>query len=508
MATLSASLPPQAVTTPARWVPDSGLPSAAPGAVPLLACAGANALRPGKDALEAAGVATSWASGWTEALALFHDLRPVAVLVDDAFLAGEGARLCEAFRRLPGGSELPVLVICRGKADVRRALEAGATDVVEGRLDWQVVGHRLARLAAAFRAAQELHHSQTMLAKAKGIAADACVRLERERAVDRLIGLPNRAHLDWLVERALASSPQPGAGVALLFLDLDGFSEINDSLGRECGDEALKEVADRLTECLRANDLLGKRPPGFLQAVARLSGDEFALMLTGVVDEERLSQFARGVLETLSRAIPVGGTEVFLSASIGISLSSNLVSAAKLVQYAETALYEAKKRGGATFSLYHQSLSGATQSKLGLDRRLRTAFDRGEFCLYYQPIIEASSGKVVAAEALLRWADPARGLVPPLEFVPVAEDTGLMTTIGPWVVRQACQQLRAWMDDGLPAIRMAVNVSRCQLRRGDLPAMVRGALEQAGVDPGLLELEISERGVLRDEPAILAQFRG
>ncbi len=507
MATFPSSIPPQDVAALVPHARDEGSPSRSKCGTPLLVCADATALRSGRSALESAGFAVSRAAGWTEALALSQELQPGVVLVDDAFPTGDGGRLCEALRRLPGGSELPVLMICRNRASIDRALEAGATDVVGKPLDWQVVSRRLARLEKAFRTTQELEHSQAMLAEARRVAADASVRLEGQGAFDSLTGLPSRAHLDRLVERALASSRHAGAGVAVLFLDLDRFTEINDSLGRQGGDEALKQVAHRLAECLRKTDLLGRHAPGYLQAAARLSGDEFALMLTGVLDEEALSRFARVVLDMLSRPIPVGGTEVFLSASIGISFSSGPGSPSKLVQEAETALYEAKKRGGATFWLYRASLSGAAESKLGLDRRLRAAFDRGELCLYYQPVVESSSGRVVAAEALLRWADPSRGLVSPLEFIPVAEDTGLMTTIGAWVLRQASRQLRAWMDGGLPAIRMAVNVSRCQLRRGDFPATVQRVLEEVGLDPWLLELEISERGALRDEPAILAQFR-
>src|SRR6266571_4013807 len=251
MATFPSSIPPQDVAALVPHARDEGSPSRSKCGTPLLVCADATALRSGRSALESAGFAVSRAAGWTEALALSQELQPGVVLVDDAFPTGDGGRLCEALRRLPGGSELPVLMICRNRASIGRALEAGATDVVGKPLDWQVVSRRLARLEKAFRTTQQLDRSQAMLAEVRRVAADASVRLEGQGAFDSLTGLPSRAHLDRLVERALASSRHAGAGVAVLFLDLDRFTEINDSLGRQGGDEALKQVAHRLAECLR-----------------------------------------------------------------------------------------------------------------------------------------------------------------------------------------------------------------------------------------------------------------
>lgn len=502
--TSTTTLPAPATVGDAR---ESGLPLDRSVAVPLLVCADGSLLRSGGRALESAGLAVLQVVGWSEALDFLEAGRPQVVLLDEAFLAGNGHRLCEALRRAAGPA-LPILVACAGQPGMRRALEAGASDVVAKPLEWQVVTRRLTGLATAFRTVKELNRCQTLLEEANNIAADACVRLERHDTFDSLTGLPTRAHLDTLVGRALAGAWRLDGGVALLFIDLDRFTEINDSIGRPCGDQALKLVAERLTDCLRRSDLLGGHAPGFLRAAARLSGDEFALMLTGVADEGALASFAREVLEALSKAMPVGGTELFLSASIGIARSSGQGGASKLLQDAETALFAAKRRGGAGYSLYSESLSDAAQSKLGMNRRLRAAFYRHELLLHYQPVVESFSGRVVAVEALLRWHDPALASpVPASAFVEIAEETGLMRTIGAWVFQEACRQLRQWQDSGLPSMRMAVNVSPSQLRDSDLPAIVRAALESAAVDPGLLELEISERCALHDDPGILSQFR-
>ena len=494
------------ISAPGGHTRESSLELAGQTTAPLLACAEGGALKAGAAALKSAGLSVVPATGWPEALALLEAARPEVVLVDEAFLAGDGHRLCDALRRAAGAA-LPILVACAGQVGMRRALESGASDVLEKPIDWPVASRRLAGLAAAFRTARELTQCRAMLEEANHIAADACVRLERQDTFDSLTGLPNRAHLDTLVERALASAWRLDGGVALLFLDLDRFTEINDSLGRHSGDQALRMVAERLTDCLRRTDLLGGHAPGFLRAAARMSGDEFAVMLTGVADEAVLSRFARELLEALSKALPVGGTEIFLSASIGIACASRRGTASKLLQDAETALFAAKRSGGASYALYSEALSDAAQNKLGMNRRLRAAFYRRELCLHYQPVVESISGRVTAVEALLRWDDPTRGQVPASDFVGIAEETGLMRSIGGWVIQEACRQLREWQDQGLPAIRMAVNISPSQLRDSELPAIVRGAIESAAIDPALLELEISERCALHDDSGILAQFR-
>jgi EAL domain-containing protein (putative c-di-GMP-specific phosphodiesterase class I) len=170
-------------------------------------------------------------------------------------------------------------------------------------------------------------------------------------------------------------------------------------------------------------------------------------------------------------------------------------------------MYSARFGGGGCYRFYNEAFTGAAQSRLGMDRRLRSAFDRRELELHYQPVVEAGTRRVLGVEALLRWVDPQSGPVSPADFVPVAEDTGLMTPIGTWVLETACQQMKSWIDEGLPPMRVAVNVSRCQLERGDLAAEVQRVLKETGLSPELLELELSERGVLRGDPAILAQLR-
>ncbi len=480
----------------------------APGVSPtLLVCADEHVLAAGQAALAQNGFRTQRANGWAEALSLFGNQRPGAVLVDGAFLDGSGPRLCAALRRMSGRVPVPVLALCDGKRDVLRALEAGASDVVEKPLDWAVVSRRLACLHGEFRATTEATRLRALLNDAHKVMAQALASVEQQALVDPLTGLPSRLRLDQVLQRSLARSRRLEGGVALLTVDLDRFSDVNETLGRPAGDDVLRQVAGRLTSELRSRRVGAGQAPGLMLA-ARVGGDEFGLMLTEVVGREALSALAQGLLAALSQPFTAGGTEVYLSASLGIAVATADVSdPGELLQHAETAMYEAKRRGGSQFFVYSAALNGAVDLKLGMDRRLRSALEREAFTLQYQPVIEPATRRVLGVEALLRWQDAVHGWISPADFVPVAEETGLMTMIGSWVLRNACRQLKSWIEAGLPPLRMAVNVSRCQLERGDLAAEVERTLAETGLDPGLLELEISERGTLRSEPGIVAQLR-
>jgi diguanylate cyclase (GGDEF)-like protein len=448
------------------------------------------------------------ASTWSEALGTVERLPPDVAVVHASFEDGSAAELCSALRRLPGGEEIAIVVVGASGRAVRRALDAGATDVMRAPVDWDLLGRRVATLLAASRLRGELKRCQSEAESSRQLAAQACAQVEAQKGLDPLTSLPTRRVLQGLIERALGRSRGPGSAVALMLLDLERFSEINETLGRDGGDEALRLVAARLAEYLRSGEPeLPPRPGLLLRAAGRLSGDEFALVLTSVVDPATLSSFAEGMLAALAAPAQVKGTEVFLSATVGIAISSAGVDTSEaLFQQAETALYDAKRRGG-KWRFYSPALEGATERKLEIDRMLRRAFERGEIRLHYQPVLDVAHQHITGAEALLRWPDPELGWIPPIVFVPIAEETGLMMRIGDWVLHEACRELRSWIDGGLPPLRMAVNVARCQLERGGLLASVRSALAETGVPPERVELELSERGVLRGDTEVLTQLR-
>lgn len=469
----------------------------------ILACVDEGALRDGASHLAECGFAISRATGWGHALALARELQPSAVLLDNGFLEGAGPQLCAALRRAWGRIETPVLALCRGPREVQRALSAGASDVAEKPVQWELVGRRLGALVRAYRATSELDQNRRQLAQAHVAVAEARRQYEQLSLIDALTRLPNRTQLERIVERALRAGSGP---VALLTIDLDRFTELNETLGRKAGDELLRQAAGRLAGCLRTWPGVHGARPGVMTA-ARLGGDEFTLMLQDS-DAESLGALARLVLDTLRRSSTVNDTRVHLSASVGIAVASGSKPTPEaLLQHAETAMYEAKRGGGGQYRFYSEDLSIAAQARLNLDQRLRDVFERGALELHYQPLLAAASRRVLGVEALLRWSDPERGWIPPSEFIPVAEDMGMMGEIGVWVLEAACWQLRAWLDGGLPPIRVAVNVSRCQLESGDFAGEVARVLRETRLEPALLELELSERGALRRDPAILAQLR-
>ena len=473
----------------------------------VLACVETGDLATASRALAEIGFEVRGASGWSESLTLLRELRPAAVILDSSFLEGAGPQLCAALRRMSGRVETPVLALCRGRREVSRALEAGASDVVEKPLDWAVVCRRLSVLARAFLAQSEIERHRRQVGEAHRLVAEALNRVERRSRLDPLTGLPTRFHFERVLERALSRTGRERGSVAVMIVDIDRFTELNEALGRRAGDEILRQVAGRLSSCLRSRPLGSAAPPGVM-AAARLSGDEFTLMLTDAGRGDRVAGFASSVLEALGAPMEIGGTQVYLSASIGAAVAASADADAELLlQHADTALFAAKGRGGGQCQLYSEALGLEAEAKLDVDRRLRRAIERGELQLHYQPLVETRGRRLLGVEALLRWNDPERGLVAPADFIPIAEDTGLMTTIGAWVLATACRQLRAWLDEGLPPMRMAVNVARCQLERGDFAAEVERVLGETRIEPALLELELSERGALRSDPTIVAQLR-
>ncbi|WP_420476156.1 EAL domain-containing protein [Noviherbaspirillum sp. ST9] len=299
---------------------------------------------------------------------------------------------------------------------------------------------------------------------------------------DTLTGLPNRALLLDRLRQAVAQSQRIVKSVAVMFIDLDDFKHINDSLGHQVGDQLLQMVAERLQRCLRRGDTL-----------ARLGGDEFVLVLPSIDDDHAAASVAQKILDELRSTFYVNSHELHAGCSIGISLyPDDGEDADTLMRAADTAMYHAKGKGRGNYQFFMQSLNVAAQYRLAIANQLRQAISRGEFSLHYQPQVDMERGKIVSAEALLRWLQPDRGFIPPAEFIPIAEETGLITQIGEWVLREACLQLRRWRDAGHTELCMAVNLSARQLLQPDFVGSVERILLETGVPAAALELEITE----------------
>jgi len=326
-------------------------------------------------------------------------------------------------------------------------------------------------------------------------AAEA--RIEYLAHHDPLTNLPNRVLFKDRLERAIAHGERTGGHVALLFVDLDRFKTVNDSLGHPVGDLLLQEAAQRLRRCVREMD-----------TVSRQGGDEFLVVLTELRETDAVTRVAEAILASLAQPFLLDGHEVAISASVGIAVyPEDGRDFDGLLKRADVAMYHAKEAGRNAFRYYTERMNIDAVERLDLQNRLRRGLEQQEFLLYFQPLVELSSRRIVGAEALVRWQSPDLGLVAPGRFISVAEESGLIVPLGEWVLQEACRELRRWHDAGHRQLSVAVNLSAIQFRRGSVEESVRQALAQAGADAASLELELTESILLQGADQVLATVR-
>ena len=335
------------------------------------------------------------------------------------------------------------------------------------------------------------------------IAADISERKVAEKQIeflayhDALTGLPNRLLLQDRFDQAVAHAERMGTRVALMFMDLDNFKQINDTLGHATGDVLLKAVSGRLRECVRETD-----------TISRQGGDEFVLVVSDLHDGHAAVPLVAKIMARMQEPVRVDGNELSTSASIGVTLyPDDGTDFNTLLKNADTAMYRAKETGRNTYHFFNEEMSLQAHDHLMLRAGLRRAAEQGELELHYQPQIDLSSGHVVGAEALLRWNHPELGQVPPNRFIPVAEESGLIVSIGEWVIREACRQASVWQTAGLPHISVAVNLSAVQFKRGNVEQVVMRALEDSGLPPTCLELELTESVLIQNVEQVLASVK-
>ena len=329
-----------------------------------------------------------------------------------------------------------------------------------------------------------------------GLVVVLLVRLVRERTAlehqarhDDLTGLPRRDLFDDRVAIAMATAHQRGTGLAVLFIDLDRFKKVNDSLGHAAGNQLLQLVAKRLTHCVRECD-----------TVARMGGDEFTILMPEFESESDAVTVARKVLDVFREPFQLGKRQLYVTASIGVAVyPRDGDSAETMMKNADAAMYAAKERGRDTFHVYTPVLNALAHEKLDLESSLHQAIERGELVLHYQPKVAVVSGRVEGVEALVRWRHPELGLLGPDRFIPLAEETGLIVPLGEWVLETACAQAAEWVEAGYPPIQMAVNLSARQFQLQSIPEMVASVLRRTGLDPTLLELELTESLALQGD---------
>jgi diguanylate cyclase (GGDEF)-like protein/PAS domain S-box-containing protein len=313
------------------------------------------------------------------------------------------------------------------------------------------------------------------------------VQMTHSAEHDYLTGLPNRMLLNDRISQAIVLAPRHMKHVALLFLDLDGFKHINDSLGHPTGDKLLQSISERLIDCVRASD-----------TVSRQGGDEFVVLLSEVEQSEDPAITARRMLEAVAQPHSIDHHDLHVTASIGVSVyPDDGLDAETLIKNADTAMYQAKENGRQGYQFFKPAMNARAVERQSIEEGLRRALERQEFELHYQPKVNLTTGAITGAEALIRWLHPTRGLVSPMDFIPVAEDCGLILSIGAWVLREACKQAQAWKDVGLPAMTMAVNVSAIEFRDKNFLAGLVATLAETGFDPRFLELELTESVLMK-----------
>jgi diguanylate cyclase (GGDEF)-like protein len=386
----------------------------------------------------------------------------------------DGFTACALLQKLSQTRSVPVLIITalNDEASINKAFSSGATDYIAKPVNFWVLSKRITHLVQAHHAERHVHQLAYR---------------------DTLTGLPNRVMFNEFMAEALARPINENNTMALMFLDLDRFKLVNDTLGHETGDLLLKYFAERVQGCLRTDDM-----------VARFGGDEFTILLDRVKSPEAVCSVAEKIHEQLSRPFVYMGKEMYVSTSIGIAMyPEHGEDIGTLLKGADMAMYRAKKLGD-KFQFYESQMEADVSRRLQLENDLRGALDRGEFVIFYQPQEDLKSGKVTAMEALIRWEHPERGLVGPDEFIYLAEETGQILNIGDWVLRQVCQQLQDWRKRGFKMICASVNLSGKQITNPGLVEAVSSILKETGLPAQYLELEITESTIMEDPEQVIA----
>jgi diguanylate cyclase (GGDEF)-like protein len=413
------------------------------------------------------GFRVAEAENGAQALRVLKRIKPDVILMDAVMPVMDGFTACARMQEIPSRQHIPVLIITglEDNLSVERAFAAGASDYIPKPIHFAVLPQRVRRIVEANRAERRV----------------------RDLAFsDSLTGLPNRAMFFDQLKRSIEQAQRSGNGAAVLFLDLDRFKYVNDTLGHDVGDQLLIAVARRIQRSVRIVD-----------CVARLGGDEFTVVLADVATSDIATLVAQKICQSLAKPFLISGHGIVVSASIGISLyPQDGADVGTLLQHADAAMYRAKKANSG-FMFFEASMEYSMSEHLSLESDLREALNRKELEVFYQPQIRCDTGRIVGVEALVRWHHPTRGMLAPKDFIPLAEETDLINIIGAWVMRTACVQLQSWIKSGMPAMRMAVNFSVRQLR-SDFTDAVEQLLVETSLPPQLLELEITESTLMEN----------
>jgi len=430
--------------------------------------------------LSPTGVRMTFASGGEEGLRLAAEIRPTLILLDYAMPDCDGFQVLRRLRTDENLQDIPVVMIT-GNNDqslIESAFEMGVCDYINKPF-----------------LAVELRARVRSALKTQALVDD----LREKLKFDALTGLPSKANLIDRLRNLISQSQREQNPFAIMFIDLDRFKWINDSLGHDCGDHALKEAAERLRASVRRSDLVEKRHP--IGTVSRFGGDEFVVLLESIPTAKEAELVASRILKVMHEPFHIAGRMLYLSASIGIVNSSGQYqSPDDIIRDADIAMYEAKDAGRGCYRFFENGMRTRAMKRWQVDTDLRQAIELNQFCLQYQPIVSLKTGLVESVEALVRWNHPDRGTIPPNDFIPMAEETGLIVAIGEWVMRTACAQFAEWqkLDPAGTPKHISINLSRQQLLQSKFSDLFRSAILQSGIAASCVHFEITESEIMHD----------
>ena len=395
--------------------------------------------------------------------------QPDLILMDAVMPEMDGFRATSELKSIQEHEHIPVLIITSLDDDhsISQAFSAGACEYITKPINWSVMRHRVRRLLYTAETERKIKHLAYH---------------------DTLTGLPNRLLFMDRMDQAISRAMRTDGKFTLLFIDIDNFKVINDSMGHEAGDKLLTAVTSRLQQTLRRSD-----------SIARLGGDEFTVILENISDPEDTIFVANNLLEVLAEPIAINNRKVCIGASIGVAIyPHDGKSFGMLLKNADIAMYRAKERGRNTFEFYTAEMSALAMKRMELENGLRAAIENEEFVIYYQPKFNLKERRLVGMEALVRWEHPTSGLIPPDDFIPLAEETGLINPLGEWIIETACKQLHEWQKKGYQVPDLAINISARQFQEQNLPDIFQQVIDQYHLTPENIEIELTENILVQD----------